>query len=306
MLNEDDRKLAAGYALGTLEEAEGRQVEARLAAGDAALRAAISEIADVTAPMAERPEPSTSLRDRLVAMASADGLEAPLPRPAPMPVARAATTPPAEPVAPAVAAPTPTVAATAPATPAVPKVVTIAPHRSLLERFANVSAGVAVTLLLLSAVLLLQWVGLRRRVAELDTQKHGLEGQLVQEHERGRWLDAWSSPAARITEFRPGPSAIPQLGGRALYDPASQRAVLVFDHVQVPAGHVLQAWAMRPDGPTNLGLVHPTLDGRAEMRIEAVGDPGSLSAFAVSVERAGGAAGEAPIGPVVLVARLGD
>ncbi len=160
-------------------------------------------------------------------------------------------------------------------------------------------------MLLLSAVLL-QWVSLRGRVSELDSQKHGLEGQLVAEHERGRWLDVWSSPVARIAEFGPGPHAIPQLGGRAVYDAASQCAVVVFDHVAVPRGHVLQLWANRPDGPANLGLVQATSDGRAEMRIESVGDPGSLTGFVVSVEPMGGSPQDSPSGPVVLVARLGD
>ncbi len=137
MLSDEDLNLAASYALGLLDESRLLHVEARLAAGDTGLRRAITEFSDATSPMTERPAPSASLRQRLVASACRPRRAAAAHGRRDARAARAAApaaAPPAAPASAAAASP----ASAAPAT----KVVTIAAHRGL-ERLAPASAAAA-------------------------------------------------------------------------------------------------------------------------------------------------------------------
>ena len=54
-------------------------------------------------------------------------------------------------------------------------------------------------------------------------------------------------------------------------------------------------------------MVRAGTDGRAEVRVADAGDPAVLSAFALSLERAGGSADKRkPGGPVVLAGGIGS
>lgn len=299
MLRDDDLNLAAAYALGVLDAADASRADARLAARDAEFERAVAEFTNAAALLAHTApatSPPAGVRERVLALAAAEKPASPAEFDLPsVPAPRRA----AEPVAPAAPAPTPRATTPAPA-----KVVPLPVQRSFFERFAPAFAAAAAALLLVSGFLGFQQMGLRRQVAALDDRSRSLEAQLLEAHERGKWLDVWGAPNARVVTLGATATGVPQLGARAVYDPASQRAVVVFDHIAVPSGRDLQLWALRPDGPASLGVVKADAQGRAELRIEQIGDPGSLSAFAVSLEPAGGSPEPGPTGPVVLVGRL--
>ena len=97
------------------------------------------------------------------------------------------------------------------------------------------------------------------------------------------------------------------MSARATYDPASRRAVIVFENITVPSGKDLELWALRGAGVASLGLIHPDENGRAVLRLEDVGDPAELAGFAVSLEAAGGSPSKtAPGGPVVMAGKFGS
>ena len=124
------------------------------------------------------------------------------------------------------------------------------------------------------------------------------ELQLAQERE---WAAVITRPGARVVDLAPltGGAALPRV--RATYDPDSRRAVIVFNHLVTPPDSDFELWAILPDGPRSLGVVRPDADGRAEVRVADAGDPASLAAFALSLERAGGSGDpRKPGGPVVL------
>ncbi len=129
---------------------------------------------------------------------------------------------------------------------------------------------------------------------------------LVQLREEQRWAAVMNAPGARIAQLAPTPqAAAAPFKGRAYVDPATHRAVLVLDGVIAPAGRDFELWAIRGGAPRALGLVHADAAGHAVMRLEDVGDPATLAAFAVSLEPKGGApTPDAPTGPVVLVGKV--
>ena len=113
-----------------------------------------------------------------------------------------------------------------------------------------------------------------------------------------------SSPALRTASFTLTPDADPGLRAKAVMDPQSRRAVLVFENFQAPAGKFYTLWALHGNTPAPLGRIRPDPGGRAVMRIGDLGDTADLSAFAVSLEPEGPAANE-PNGPVVMIGSLG-
>ena len=119
------------------------------------------------------------------------------------------------------------------------------------------------------------------------------------------WAAVATSPRTRVAELAPvtGGAALPRV--RATYDPASRRAIIAFEGLVTPAGSDFELWAILPDGPKSLGVVRADAAGRAEVRVPDAGDPGALSAFAVSLEREGGSGNpRKPGGPVVLAGAL--
>lgn len=129
-----------------------------------------------------------------------------------------------------------------------------------------------------------------------------LRDTLVEER---RWMEIAGAPGTRVADLELTPAGAAALRARATYDPKSKRAVIVFDNFKAPSGHDYELWAIRDAKPASLGLIVPDAAGHAVMRLENVGDPGSLQAFAVSLEPAGGApTRDAPSGPVVMLGKL--
>lgn len=120
-----------------------------------------------------------------------------------------------------------------------------------------------------------------------------------------QWAAAATAPNARLADFELTPAGAEALRGHAVYDPATRRAVLVFENAIAPQGHDYELWAIRGGKPAALGLIHADERGAATVRVADAGDPGSLGAFAVSLEPVGGSPhADAPSGPVVMVGKL--
>ena len=119
-----------------------------------------------------------------------------------------------------------------------------------------------------------------------------------------RWITVLSAPGARITELRAASAPSERtsaLRGSAVYDPGSQRVLVVFEEAKPPASRDYRLWALRGGIPMDLGVLRPDSSGIAIYRLENMGGPGITEGFIVSLEPAGDAAGHAaPTGPIVL------
>ena len=146
-----------------------------------------------------------------------------------------------------------------------------------------------------SEVLRGQLGGARDRIARL-------EREIAEER---AWAAVAASPGARVADLAPTPGGVSLPRVRAIYDPASRRAIVAFEGLVTPAGSDFELWAILPDGPRSLGVVRPDAAGRAQVRVPDAGDPAALAAFAVSLEREGGSADpRKPGGPVVMAGAL--
>ena len=124
--------------------------------------------------------------------------------------------------------------------------------------------------------------------------------------EERRWSALLDSPQARTVSLTPTPQGTAIMRARAIYDPATRRAVIVFENVSAPAGSDYQLWALQGAGVSSLGLIRADAAGRAIIRLENAGDPATLGGFAVSLEQAGGSPKpDAPTGPVVMAGKFG-
>ena len=166
----------------------------------------------------------------------------------------------------------------------------------------------AAAAVLLAVAALALWRNAQRtsvELAQVHTDRARLERELAEER---RWAATLTAPAARVVALAPtpaAPSTAAPLNARVMFDPATHRALAVFENFAPPAGHDYQLWAISDHGPSSLGVVHADSSGRAVVRIENTGDPAKLGAFAVSLENAGGApTPTAPAGPVVMVGKL--
>lgn len=144
---------------------------------------------------------------------------------------------------------------------------------------------------------------LERDLTATRSQVAALRQEL--EDQKG-WLAVLESPQARVVQLQATPDGSPTLAARVIFDPATRRALVVCDSFSPPVGKDYQLWAITAQGPASLGLVRPDTTGHAVMKLESVGDPRTLGAFAVSLEREGGApTPTAPAGPVVMLGKLG-
>jgi anti-sigma-K factor RskA len=144
---------------------------------------------------------------------------------------------------------------------------------------------------------------LRSELAGFQQALSALEQRLL---ESERWAAVSSAPAARVAALAPTPEGSPDLRARATLDPGTRRAILYFDNLHAPSGRDYELWAIRGTGPASLGVIKADDNGHAVVRVEDVGDPATLNAFAVSLEPAGGSpTPTAPTGPVVMVGALG-
>lgn len=132
-----------------------------------------------------------------------------------------------------------------------------------------------------------------------------MRSDLFRAQEEQRWSALLNAPGARVALLGRTPRGPAALHGRAVMDPTTRRAVLVLEGARVPAGRDYELWAIRGSGAHALGLVRPDARGHAVLRIEDVGDPATIGAFAVSLEPRGGApTADAPTGPVILLGKI--
>jgi anti-sigma-K factor RskA len=144
---------------------------------------------------------------------------------------------------------------------------------------------------------------LRRQLESRRTEIADLASRLAEEQ---RLNEVLSAPRAQVAVLETTPQGEQALRARVTYDPASRRAVVVFENLKAPAGHDYQLWGIHGAATANLGVIKTDRTGRAMIHLENAGDPATLIAFAVSLEPAGGSpTPAAPSGPVVMLGKLG-
>jgi len=185
----------------------------------------------------------------------------------------------------------------------VPAIVPLPPRRAS-RSFAAWGWAVAAAVLAVAGVV--QWraaVRVESELAAVRAERVRLERLLADER---AWAELPAAPRAVRVTLAATPAAAPApLVAQVTYDPATRRALLVAEHGAPGPGHDYEFWAIGAGGPVSLGLVRADADGRAVMRVSDVG-AGAPAAFAVSLEREGGAPTRtAPAGPVVRVGKLG-
>jgi len=159
---------------------------------------------------------------------------------------------------------------------------------------------------LIAVVGVLQWHAASYLQDQLTTTRSEV-AQLRQDVENEKaWAALSAAPKAEVIQLQTTPSAAPNITARATYDPDTHRALLTFSNFAAPAGKDYELWAIGKSGPASLGLVKPDPSGRAVLRLSSLSASDSLSAFAVSLENAGGAPTKtAPAGPVVMLGKIG-
>ncbi|HET9251491.1 MAG TPA: anti-sigma factor [Candidatus Eisenbacteria bacterium] len=146
-------------------------------------------------------------------------------------------------------------------------------------------------------------VRLRQEIAIRDERLTELAARAGKDQ---RWLAMVSTPGVRFADMRPEAPGTSSLQGRVVYDPASHRALVVFQGVFPPRGQAYQLWAVRGGVPMDAGVLQPDSTGFAIVRLENMGTPGITEGFAVSVEPRGGSPDRgAPTGPTILQGSLG-
>jgi len=142
---------------------------------------------------------------------------------------------------------------------------------------------------------------LREIIKAREAEINGLAQSLAVERQ---WAGVLSAPGARVAEMTLTPAG-QALRGRAVYDPQTRRAVIVLENATAPTDKDYELWAIRGAAPASLGVIHPDERGVAILRLENVGEPATLNAFAISLEPKGGSPIKtAPSGPVVMLGAL--
>lgn len=259
-------ELCAGWALDSLDPADRARLEAHLAEGCAACERALADFA---------------------AAATALGRSAPAAMPSPGLRARVL----------AAAGATAPEAAPAPAG----RVVALPPRR----RFPLVAALGWAAAAALAVVAGLFWRDARRLTQDLQASQRAAARLTKSLEEQRRWEEVLSAPGARVAVLAPTAAGTPGLRGRAVVDPATRRAMLMFDGIHEPPGRNYELWAIRGTAPRAIALLRPDSLGHAVVRLDDAGEPWSLNAYAVSLEPVGGSPSlDAPSGPVVMLGKF--
>jgi anti-sigma-K factor RskA len=274
---DQDIDLCAGYALGCLDAADRNRAEEHLASGCPLCQAALAEFSDASVLLAASAPPALpgpTLRQRVLAAVAT----------------------------PVIAEPEPPVEPFREPIDTRGRVIELRPRRA---PFLTAGWGWAAAAALLALVTTLQWTQAVRLRGELDRNRLRLADLERRLAEESRWSEVLNSPAAKVVVLTPTERGSAELKARVTYDPVSRRAVVVFENVRAPRGSDYQLWAILGGVPASLGLVKADAAGRAMMRLENVGGPALLAAFAVSLEPAGGSPNpNAPSGPVVRSGKL--
>src|SRR5437763_5753572 len=105
---------------------------------------------------------------------------------------------------------------------------------------------------LLWGILLAETNHLRGEIATSCDQVTSLSRELASER---RWSVILSSPSLRTASFTRTPDADPALRARAVVDPGTRRAVVVFENFTAPQGRIYELWALHGNTPAPLGRV---------------------------------------------------
>jgi anti-sigma-K factor RskA len=263
-------ELCAGYALSSLDPEDRERLESHLAQGCVTCEAALADFSATTvllAASASAAAPSRELRGRVL---EAVGREGP-PAAEPAPAERGG------------------------------RVIQLpARRRAVWPQW--VLGAAAAALAITTGLFWSDASRLRREIGARDRQVAELGSRLT---EAERLNEVLSAPGAKVAMLEMTPAGVQELRARATYDPASRSAVVVFDHFTPPSGHDYELWALIDATPASLGVIKADASGRAVIRLDNVGDPSHLNAFAVSLEPAGGSPNHsAPSGPVVMLGKL--
>jgi anti-sigma-K factor RskA len=121
------------------------------------------------------------------------------------------------------------------------------------------------------------------------------------QEEDAKRLAVLEASGARSAALAPQ-ADFPGLLGRAVYDPATGRAVFVLENYHPPAGKDYELWAIRGGKPVSLGVARTDEAGTASI---LVADLGAVDALAISLEPAGGSKTGAPTAVVSVAALAG-
>jgi anti-sigma-K factor RskA len=167
------------------------------------------------------------------------------------------------------------------------------------------AAGFAVTTLLMGVWAFQLGGDVRRLREELSDNGKVIASLNEQLGDEQHWSEVMTSPESRFAVLSATPSADLVMRGRVTFNPTTQRAVVVFENLRPTPGKAYELWAIFDTTPTSLGMIQTDDSGRAIVRIEKIGDPNHLVAFAVSLENPGGSPNKnAPAGPVVLLGKV--
>jgi len=268
---EEHLDLCAGYALGSLDDADRRTLEAHLREGCPICAAELTRFESGAALWAGSAPPMrapSALRKRVLDAVRAEAAATPARRGAD---ARA-----------------------------------IRPAPPVDRRGSWMTWGLAAAACLGAVFGALEWRNATLRGRELAAAREELARLNAQLEDERRWAAVLTAPRAVTVQLAATPDGAPNLGARATYDPETRRALVVFSNFAAPTGNDYQLWAILKSGPSSLGLIRADSTGHAVVRLADAGDPASLAAFAVSLEKEGGApTTTAPAGPVVMVGKLG-
>ena len=138
--------------------------------------------------------------------------------------------------------------------------------------------------------------------SQLDQYKTTLENSQRELEEERLWAAVLGAPSVCVVPLQATSDGARDLRARAIYEPETQRAVLLVQNLKAPGGRDYQLWEIRGEVPRSLGLIKTDTTGHAVLRLEKLGQKQGLSAFAISLEPEGGApTQDKPTGPVVMV-----
>ena len=150
----------------------------------------------------------------------------------------------------------------------------------------------------------MMWTQVKKLTGEQTAMRARLdsvEGQLAQATSSVAFLTGSGTDCFDFKGTGQGDST---MVARACFNPGNGEAVVMLDHVTAPAGKDFELWVLRGSVPVSLGLVRADAAGHAVVQVSALANSGAVTAFAVSLEAAGGSTGAGPTGPVVSVGAL--
>ncbi len=261
-------ELCAGQALDALEPADRERLEAHLARGCPECEAALVNFADAVVAMAATTPPAAprpAVKEKLFALVNQEAQKREQAR-----------------------------------LPEMPR-----PSRPVRQAPWGLVWGLAAFGLLFVALNFLNWQRANTLLKERDDAR-ALVARMSKDLEEARVFTAvFEASDLKIAALLPTPDSNQSQRATGYFDPATGNAVIRFSNMEKPQARDFELWALHGPNPTSLGILQVDANGNAIMRLKGVTDPAHLSAFAVSLEPAGGSPKDVPTGPVVLVGTIG-